>query len=101
MNKVFFCPVLELLHLLLWHKAEMRMKICSSKKKKSTEDIFLNTKIRSFKIMLFQDSKFMKIFTLNMWFQNNCSMFKKKPPMDLGGKFFLGFLNMIAGKQKF
>lgn len=45
--------------------------------------------MRSFKIMVFQDSKFMKIFPLNMWFQENFNLLKEKPPTDLGGQIFL------------
>lgn len=49
--------------------------------------------------LLFQDSKFMKIFSLNMWFQDNFNMLEEKPPTDLGGKYFSGFPNMIAGEE--
>lgn len=56
--------------------------------------------MRSFKIMLSQDSKFMQVFSLNMWLQDNFNMFEEKPPPDLrgGGNFLSGFINMIAGE---
>lgn len=41
----------------------------------------------------------MKIFSLNMWFQDNFNMLEEKPPTDLGGKYFSGFPNMIAGEE--
>lgn len=55
--------------------------------------------MRSLKIMLsFQNSKFMKIFSLNMWFQDNFNMLEEKALLDLGTYFFSGLLHMIDGK---